>query len=154
MDRRIHLKVKIKSLAAEARIIRKEERKLQDRAKRINHPHGNPDRAEKMHWRINSLALHRTGGVRWEARHTLLAYAIFRNKPYNKIEQKVAEGNRPDFKKVTEMAIRFGCSREQVLEWIDDAKKYLGIYVAPIGPEPVKYPVKTGVTSKLKALWS
>lgn len=61
MDKRRHLKVKIKNLAEEARIIRSEERKV----------HG----MEK--WELQH---HRRTVVRDEARRSLVAYAIIRGK--------------------------------------------------------------------------
>ena len=61
----LELKVKIKSLAEEARIIRREERKLDwktDQAKRFK------------------LWVHRTFDIRREARATLIAYAYLRGR--------------------------------------------------------------------------
>lgn len=60
-DKRRHLKVKIKNLAEEARIIRSEERKV----------HG----MEK--WELQH---HRRTVVRDEARRSLIAYALIRGK--------------------------------------------------------------------------
>ena len=65
----IKLKIKGKSLAEEARIIRKEERKLPG-----------PDRAE--------LRDHRVTTVRDAARATYLTIAYIRGKPYRSIEHK------------------------------------------------------------------
>jgi len=72
-DSRIYLKVKIKSLAAEARIIRHEEakaRKWKNTALRVG------------------LAGHRRGIVRSAARHTHLAYGFLRGRPYKAMEAK------------------------------------------------------------------
>lgn len=63
-----HLKVKIKSLAAEASIIRFEERRSRDSHKRMK------------------LAEHRRGIVRREARHSLLAYGFLRGRAYASME--------------------------------------------------------------------
>lgn len=68
--RKKHLKVKIKSLAAEAKIIRREEQKTQDNIVR------------------GSLYSHRVGIVRDEARLSQLAYAFLRNRTYKSIEPK------------------------------------------------------------------
>lgn len=65
-DLRVALKVKIKSLAEEARIIKKEEKR---------NPHLQ-----------NYLYRHRIDVVRREARNSLLAYAIIRGKAYNDVE--------------------------------------------------------------------
>lgn len=67
----VYLKVKIKSLEAEAKIIRKEERK-----------HRKDDAIR------NGLTNHRKTVVRIEQRATLLAYAFLRGKSYKEIEPK------------------------------------------------------------------
>jgi hypothetical protein len=61
MDKRRHLKVKIKNLAEEARIIRTEERKVRGMEK----------------WELQH---HRRTVVRDEARRSLIAYAIIRGR--------------------------------------------------------------------------
>lgn len=92
MDERTYLKVKIKSLAEEAKIIRKETK----RAKSISIKNG--------------LAEHRRGVVRFEARHTLLAYGFLRGLEYHQMEQKASEA--PDWAKVKRMIERYGLHRE------------------------------------------
>ena len=83
---RIHeLRVKIKSLAAEARIIRHEERRAIDSARRTNkskYP------TEERHLRAahESLHGHRVRNLRWEARAALIAYAIMRGMPRSRME--------------------------------------------------------------------
>ena len=74
-DKRVYLKVKIKSLAEEAKIIRREERK----------PHKDMDSCGYSAERIG-LWCHRTGIVRQEARHTLLAYGFIRGRKYWEME--------------------------------------------------------------------
>lgn len=69
-DKRIMLRIKVKALAEEARIIRKEERRL---------PGPNALRAE-LHW-------HRIGVVRYEARATHIAYGLIRGRPLERIER-------------------------------------------------------------------
>lgn len=64
-------RVKIKSLAEEARIIRHEVR-----------------RRKRCQWVPGCLNLHRTGILRREQRHTLLAYAILRGHAYARVEQR------------------------------------------------------------------
>lgn len=83
---RLYLKVKLKSLAAEAKIIQFEERR-------------NPD------WKIG-LADHRRTVVRGEARHTLLAYSFLRGVPYKAVESKCH--TKPDWNKVQKMVIKYG----------------------------------------------
>lgn len=67
MNKLIFLKVKIKSLAEEARIIRKEERKA------------NHQREFELQ---QELRLHRAGIVRHEAFHSLVAYQYLRGKQF------------------------------------------------------------------------
>lgn len=63
------LKVKIKSLAEEARIIRREERKSANTL-------------------LNRLHEHRTYDVRRESRASFIAYGYLRGKPLSVVEQK------------------------------------------------------------------
>lgn len=67
-DKRIYLKVKIKSLAMEAKIIRFEENRSLDASLRAG------------------LSSHRRTEVRREARATLIAYGYLRGKTYRCIE--------------------------------------------------------------------
>ena len=92
MDERTYLKVKIKSLAEEAKIIRLETK----RAKNISIKNG--------------LAGHRRGIVRFEARHTHLAYGFLRGLECRQMEQKAFEA--PDWAKVKRMIERYGLHRE------------------------------------------
>lgn len=64
----IEMKIKVKSLAAEAKIIRTHERQTTGAQR-------------------NSLAEHRRGTVRYEARHSLLAYGYLRGVPYRAMEK-------------------------------------------------------------------
>jgi hypothetical protein len=80
-----YIKVKILSLAAEARIIRRQEAKA---------------RAHEDLFLRMGLADHRKGIVRHEARHALLAYGFLRGTPYKKMEAKCHPGCGPDFAKV------------------------------------------------------
>lgn len=91
MKRNPYLRVKLKSLAEEARIIRIEER-----------------RANKAgnYALQNSLVLHRTSIVRSEARATLLAYNYLRGLPYEACE---AQGSTPpNWNKVEAMVKKYG----------------------------------------------
>lgn len=136
MDRRIHLKVKIKSLAEEARIIRKEERKLKGQISRTSSEY--PEDIKEKRDQVINLVHHRKGVVGHEARHTHLAYAIFRGTPYHKLELKCRE--KPIFRKIKEMAHRFGASEEDVTNWVDDARNHLKMYVAPEEVAPPENP--------------
>jgi hypothetical protein len=103
-ERIIHLRVKIKNLADEARTIREEAKKVSGMAK----------------WRLND---HRTGVVRPHARHNLLAYGLLRGIPYEVIEKKCREA--PDFATVTRHARQFGATDEDSALWVEEAKAYL-----------------------------
>lgn len=76
---RAKFRVKIRSLADEARIIRHEERK----ASKL--------RSDVRDITRNSLHSHRVTVVRDEARATLLAYALLRGVPYKVVEPKTAK---------------------------------------------------------------
>jgi hypothetical protein len=67
MDKRVQLKIKIKSLAAESKIIRAETKK-----------------APK--WLKGHLHHHRVMDVRIESRYAQLAYAFLRNVDYSQVE--------------------------------------------------------------------
>lgn len=103
--RKTQLKIKIKSLAAEATIIRMEERKLprlRDLTPEQREDAGNVARvAERA-----DLVEHRKGVVRNEARSALLAYGYIRGRPYPLIEEKFYEA--PDVARIAEIVYRFG----------------------------------------------
>lgn len=100
MDKRTYLKVKIKSLAAEAKIIRTEER----RARRPALKRGLQD--------------HRKGIVRTEARHTHLAYGFVRGLEYHQMESTTHEA--PNWEKVRKMVERYGA----YVVWESDSETY------------------------------
>jgi hypothetical protein len=83
-----HLKIKIKTLAAEAAIIRHAERRAPT-----------PERR-------SSLIEHRRGIVRNEQRHSLLAYGFLRGRPYSAMEKTCHQP--PQWGKVKTMIERFG----------------------------------------------
>ena len=87
IDRREMLRVKLKSLAEEARIIRREEQRTHDLLR-------------------GELHQHRIGTVRSEARHTHLAYGFIRGRTYEQIEPKC--DTPPDWERVRKMTKRYG----------------------------------------------
>ena len=103
MDKRVYLKVKIKSLAEEARIIRKEENKR-----------------GPLWW---GLRLHRTGIVKSEARAALLAYGFLRGLTYRQIEANTKFA--PDWARVKKLVDRYGVylTDEQSMEDYVQSKK-------------------------------
>ena len=104
MKRNVFLRVKIKSLAEEARIIRREER--------IANKQFNFERQQELY-------LHRVNRVRPAARATLLAYQYLRGKPYSECEAKLNEfGPLIDWKAVKTMVKRYGHVDIDVDKWI------------------------------------
>ena len=88
MDERAYLKVKLKSLAEEAKIIRKETQRAKTGSIK------------------NGLYLHRIHVVRPEARHTHLAYGFLRGKSYEQIERDARVA--PNWDKVRKMVSKYG----------------------------------------------
>ncbi len=86
-DRRLFLKIKLKSLMEEAKIIRKAE----------NSPRNLPLLGELHH--------HRVMDVRTEARHTHIAYGLIRGRELHEMEKT----EKPvDWKKVQAMCKKYG----------------------------------------------
>lgn len=101
------LKIKIKSLAEEARIIKQEERKWGGR-----------------HIMRRDLHEHRVNVVRKEIRASLLVYGFLRGRSYNRVEGKCHDS--PDWKRVAAILKKFCEEDERVwkqrfAEWIDEA---------------------------------
>ena len=88
LDRREMLRVKIKSLMEEARIIRKEEKRARFGQLR-----------EELHF-------HRVHLVRSEARSTHIAYGLIRGLPWERIE--VSPQTPPNWKRIHEMLKKYG----------------------------------------------
>lgn len=122
MDERTYLKVKIKSLAEEARIIRRETKLAKSTSIK------------------NGLAEHRKGVVREEARLTHLAYGFLRGREYRQME--AITHTTPNWDRVRKMVSKYGThfaaygyenwkqereDREQLLkrfdEWVEEAVK-------------------------------
>jgi hypothetical protein len=99
------LKVKIKTLGEEARIIRKEELRANDNSLR------------------EELYLHRIYVVRKEARSTHIAYGLLRGRQYENIERSHDEHNEPDWYRIGEMIKKYGYS--------DDYQNYLAFLKQP-----------------------
>lgn len=88
LDNRACLRVKLKSLAEEGKIIKHEIK-----------------RTTRVDLQC-TLQVHRTLVVRSEARHTLLAYGFLRGKKYLEIEHKAKE--QPNFDKIRKMVEKHG----------------------------------------------
>lgn len=101
------IRVKIKSLAVEARIIRYEERRSLAREH------------TSLYRRLRD---HRRDVVRPEARAAQLAYAFMREKPYSATEQP-RKDNPPPYRRVAELVSKYNRmpkdrARDAVSEWI------------------------------------
>lgn len=121
--KRTELRVKIKSLAAEARIIRNEE--------------GRFPRGQRHHTTFQSLHSHRTGIVRREARHALLAYAFMRGRQYRQLEAKTHA--EPDAGLICGIIKRFAgdaMTRDQLQKLPLWVKEWLEIDIKPASLEP------------------
>lgn len=88
VDRREMLRVKAKSLADEAKLIRFEER----RSRGLR----------------NELRLHRVGVVRYESRATYLAYGVVKGKQVEQIERPKEPRSEALWKKVRAMVEKYG----------------------------------------------
>ncbi len=102
-----YLRVKVKSLAAEAKIIRDEERKAKAH--------------RKFDLRLG-LAEHRRGVVRHAARSSLLAYGFLRNTPYLSMEKNCRR--EPDWNAIEKMVMKYGLGdrrdiAQKFSEWKD-----------------------------------
>jgi len=90
VDRREMLRVKLKSLVAEAKIIRREEHRTYGALR-------------------DELALHRRTVVRFEARCTHLAYGLIRGRTIDQMEPKrLVEHNTALKEKVAKMVQKYG----------------------------------------------
>lgn len=90
------LKVKVKTLAAEARIIRFEERRSHGQLR-------------------NDLHSHRVHVLRREARATLLAYGYARGKTYASMEG--SPRSVPDWDRVERMIKKYSQLKQSIEEW-------------------------------------
>ena len=92
------MRIKVRTLQAEAQIIRHEERQTKGYEKQM-------------------LSDHRRGVVRRAARHNLLAYVHLRGGvPYAKVESNVKD--KPDWNEVGKLVKRFGGTQETLNTWV------------------------------------
>lgn len=118
-----YLKIKIVSLAAEATLIRNEERKHARRITKVYtrergslDPHPNTI-SNEIYWGLRN---HRQFDVASEARAALIAYGYLRGKSYAAIEGlSVKEGNEPNWTRVYELVAKYGKRTKAVLKSSD-----------------------------------
>lgn len=91
-----YLRIKIQSLALEAVAIRRAEAKFKKR------------RGEKSRAIFWGLRSHRTVDVRNEARAAILASGFLRGTPYLKMERCCRPKHDPDWKRVEQLALKYG----------------------------------------------
>lgn len=101
-----YLRVKIKSLAEEATIIRHEERKTLKRRDWFRNRQGPNEVVEHYDSVYVGLHTHRTYDVRNEARAAQLALGFLRGKTYDQVEMKGSKS--PNIRRVAEIARKFG----------------------------------------------
>lgn len=126
----IQLKVKAKSLAVEAQIIRKEERKLIKSARWTMRFKGLHD-ANIIRDQYESVHLHRVREVRQESRATHLARAYLVSMPYSKVESGRKETREYKFmthtlSRTLKLIKRYGnyetyhhTTYDDLLKWVD-----------------------------------
>lgn len=117
-----YLKIKIKSLAAEAAIIRLEERRALRHAKHAQGRQGEEQRLADLFAEYGGLHRHRIEDVRWEARSACLAYAFLRGRRYGATEP--AGSSKPSIARVAELVSKYGyvekkAAADRLKEWID-----------------------------------
>lgn len=120
MSGEMYLKIKIRSLAAEARIIRHHERVLRDRNRRRWSP-----RRDELRVQLNR---HRVADVRHEQRATLLAYGFIRDRALNRIEALPAKVPGFIWERVYTMLRKYHIRddrlvRQRVARWRDEARE-------------------------------
>ena len=111
-----YLKVKIKSLAAESAIIRREEHKAIRNSRWLTeHQQDNAEASAEFH----GLHHHRTVIVRQEARAAQLAYAMIRGRKYPTVEAKAREP--APISKIATLVSRYGgVDRTQAADRVSD----------------------------------
>lgn len=116
-----YLKVKLKSLSAETRIIRHEERKFlgSSRWQRKNEPATNIYAPGGSYFTWAGLRGHRLD-LRQEQRSAYLAYGYLRGVPYRRIER---EGSAtPDVNRIGQLVSKFGpqkASTDAIKAWLE-----------------------------------
>jgi len=120
-DQRELLKIKIKSLAEESKMIRKAEKRAKYASK---HPNERMSLGDQKHARKIwlSMAGHRRGTVREESRATLLAYGFLRGNTLMSMESSTSpistyEANLLN-KKIVEMVEKYG------IYWDSEVQSY------------------------------
>ncbi len=139
-----YLKIKIKSLAAEASIIRHEERKVlksgrwhrrRDVEDQLNTASSEQESAYSTY---RGLHQHRTVEVRHEARAALIAYGYIRGKTFTSIEQTIKH-EAPQWHRVVELIQKYSPRLDDGHRISkEDTKRVLARWLAEANlPEPL-----------------
>jgi len=110
----IKLKIKIKHLALEPAIIRKEEQSLLRQSAWIRKQYGtndldeNDNELEALRFAYYDLSQHRKINVREEARATLLVYGYLRGKKYSEVEHPLSNYWNINTTSVCRMIMTYG----------------------------------------------
>lgn len=121
-------KVKIKSLADESRTIRGQVKALGKEWKKAAGPREGQWEWQSDRYKIavaqTNLNDHRIGVVRFESRHTLLAYAFLRGVPYEVVERGcLSEPSVKDIVRIIgSLAGKIEAIHRQVEEWLAKRK--------------------------------
>lgn len=111
----VYLKIKIKSLADEARIIRKEEEKFKQR-RALYWARGEDayKQADKIFW---SLRDHRKSPVGTESRAALIAYGYLRGRTFQQLEtppkKKGKAWTMPQWNRVIDLVCKYGTEKDR-----------------------------------------
>ena len=140
-----YLKIKIKSLAAEAVIIKREEqkwKKLSVFTENVKQPHP----------MFFALRQHRLDEVRTECRSAILAYGYLRGRTYQQIEAKCYE--QPNWTKIVNLVSKYGNLNAEKRKEVPDrikAWKYGEVYVRPVEKQVENKP---GIIQRLTSAFS
>lgn len=116
------LKVKIKSLAAEAYIIRREERRAKSECRWFRHKQGQEANLMQAESVFFSLKHHRTFDIRDESRSAQVAYGYIRGKSYPNVEN-ATPFNPPTWNRVVDLVVKYGPNKDRN-KVIDDLKNW------------------------------
>ena len=125
------LKIKIKSLAAESTIIRTEELKIRNAARKMADYSDGVAATKRLRDTLRSIHDHRVGILRRHARENQLAYGFLRGRTYQRLENTTK--STPYFEGVYKVVRRFSDASEggnnelenRFDEWVSTAEKYI-----------------------------
>jgi len=117
------LRVKRKSLAEEAKILRLEKRKAKAQARWAR---ANGKNASLAMSAMSSMQSHLDSKIKTAARTAHIAHGLLRGRNYKNIENKYREGNAPNWDEVIKCMMRFGLrvhsKQNAILAAIDEEK--------------------------------